>query len=481
MSYRRFAASIPWRFLSLTTAGQVCLVVNQIVLLPLQLRVWGHDVTAQWFVVIAIANLVTISDLGFRIAGHSHLLSSVRSANHEDVIAFRQIWALTRALIVSLTVIILCYRLVLGTASAILVCSITVSLALDTLITVRGIWFDTLGYFNEVEGNYLAMAASRILLSIIGLVVFRASPVALGLVMLATSIGGIVGQTYLLREPNSLAFLAGGLRDVRWRLLGMVRFVVSDPVTNWVRVSLPVVVFAAFAPPTFITTYVAIRAIFGLVRNGVVQISRYAAVQYVLRIDAGKANADNMAARAILATTATSVAVASAAIADNGRLLHLWLGGEVHASFIVLSFAFGAIVCGYQIISGILVRSGDVAGFAKRQYVYLLTSAGAAVAVRFVPNPVNVYLALLALQEIIIAGMFVTAIGPNVARASIAAIAIAFAALALLCTVIELDAGAMFSSISPMAVAISFGVMMTTIGAVMAAFLVIGCGWSASR
>ena len=77
--------------------------------------------------------------------------------------------------------------------------------------------------------------------------------------------------------------------------------------------------------------------------------------------------------------------------------------------------------------------------------------------------------------------MFVTAIGPNVARASIAAIAIAFAALALLCTVIELDAGAMFSSISPMAVAISFGVMMTTIGAVMAAFLVIGCGWSASR
>jgi hypothetical protein len=63
-----------WGFFSLTTITQLCLVANQIALLPLQLRVWGVDVATQWFTILYLVYLVSIADLGLRNAGHSQLL-----------------------------------------------------------------------------------------------------------------------------------------------------------------------------------------------------------------------------------------------------------------------------------------------------------------------------------------------------------------------------------------------------------------------
>ena len=62
------------RFVSVATATQLLLVLNQLVLLPLQLRVWGSETTAHWNVALAAAALIMAADLGLRTTGHAALL-----------------------------------------------------------------------------------------------------------------------------------------------------------------------------------------------------------------------------------------------------------------------------------------------------------------------------------------------------------------------------------------------------------------------
>ena len=57
----------------------------------------------------------------------------------------------------------------------------------------------------------------------------------------------------------------------------------AEPVANWARLSLPVLVIASIAPDTAVTTYVALRAIYGAARTTVQQVARVASVE-VLRL-----------------------------------------------------------------------------------------------------------------------------------------------------------------------------------------------------
>ena len=458
------------KFFSLTMATQGCLLVNQVVLLPIELRVWGTDTVAQWVVLIAIANLAGISDLGLRNAGHSQLLLSVRSGDLAASREFKETWALARTLIMGITTVFLAYQLWAGASSSALLSVITISVAFDTLTMVRGAWLDTLGHFNKIEALYLGMIASRVALSLIALATFRASPAVLSFIWLLTSIGWMVAQAVLLRTPASLAFFAGNYRDLRWRSLEAVWFVVSEPAANWTRISLPLVVFAVFAPPAFITTYVAIRAIFASARQVIGQIARYTSVRYVQRLEDGKACADHIALRAIFACTIIGVVVSSAIIADHGRLLRIWLGSaNVQAdTFIIASFVVGAIAFGYQVIAGVMIRSGDVMGVAKRHYAYLGVCAAAALFVSIGVRSTSMYLMSLAAQEVVIAGLFVTALGNHVRRGSITAAAVACGALGLLWVAVTLDTLGLFSANSFGAIAGSFIAATLTAGLVTA-------------
>jgi hypothetical protein len=95
------------QFFSITIGTQICLAVNQLVLLPLQLRIWGETTTAYWLVILAVANLCSVNDLGLRSIGHAQLLASVRQADSAGAAYFRQIWALTRGVMVAVTAIVL--------------------------------------------------------------------------------------------------------------------------------------------------------------------------------------------------------------------------------------------------------------------------------------------------------------------------------------------------------------------------------------
>ena len=413
---RRFDVSPLLRFFLLTIASQVFLVINQVALLPLQIRVWGPVGTAEWFVVLATGNIASIADLGLRNSGHAELLSSVKSANSEAAKEFRRTWALARGLVLIVTIVLLGTQAVsavrFGAPFAPWVVAVTIALSLDTIFIVRAQWFDSLGRFNLVESLFLATLATRVCASALALVFLGAAPSTLGWIWLGTAVAATVGQAVLLRSPSSLSLLAGGFRSVPFRSLGVVRFVIAEPASNWARLSLPVMVFAGIASPVFITTYVAFRAIFGLARQLNSQISRYASVRYVNVVDENRSLADRYVTFALLLSAFVGSGVAAATIADHGRLVSKWLhvSDRGATAWIALSFAFGGTALGYQAIAGVMIRSGHIKSVAARQYAYLAASAATTIVACIVGSP-ELYLFLLALQEIFIAALFAPALG----------------------------------------------------------------------
>jgi len=464
-------------FFGLTTATQLCLLVNQLVLLPLQLSAWGQETTSEWFVILAIANLASFADLGLRSAGHADLVASVHYGDPAAAERFRPVWALTRAVIVIVVAIMLVIQTLLawrlnkpfepwGWA-------ITVSLALDTVVIVRGMWLDTLGRFAGVESLFLTMVASRVLLSIVALAQFRAPPEALAWIMALTACGTAIAQAWLLPKPASLAFLSSGFRSLQWRSLAVVRLVIAEPVSNWVRFSLPVLVLAAISGPTYVTTYVALRAIFGLGRQMINQVARYASIRYVQRASEGDLFAKRIVTRAVLLSAFVGMAVSCGVIADHGRVLHIWLHSSDPRTIamIATSFAVGATVYGYQVSAGVLMRQGDVAGIAWRQYTYLFASFTAAL-VAWLSGSSVLYLVLLALQEVFIAGLFVQALGIAVARISVMAFAISASLIGVVWTAVALDPANLFSTGTVDATAASLliaGVVAVVAGGLFAA------------
>ena len=229
---------------------------------------------------------------------------------------------------------------------------------------------------------------------------------------------------------------------------------------------------AAIAPPAFVTSFVALRAVFGLARQIVVQLARYASVQYVQHCDPGAATA--IAVRAILASTLIGIAVSSVMLADHGRALRLWFGeGLMQSEGLTLAFGVGAIAFGHQVIAQVLTRTGRMATAAKRQYAYVLAAGLSVLWVRLFMPSVPLYLTLLALQDLFLAGLFVPALGGAVRRAALAAVSVAglvLGGLLLLVAANPLDA---FYALRPGAVAISLLSVLAAIVLSTAAMLAI--------
>ncbi len=463
------------RFLSLTTATQACLAVNQLVLLPLQLRIWGPTTTRDWLVVIAVASLSGVSDLGLRNAGHADLRSSVTAGDTVAARAFRSVWALTRALQIVVTAALLAAQLLLvpgtGARHASWGCVMTVSLALDMTLIVRGIWLDTLGHFSRVELLFLLLVLTRTILSLGALAIFRLSPAGLSGMLLATAVLALAAQSWWFREPRSLGLFAGGFADLRWSSLAVVRFSLAEPATNWVRLSLPVIVLTTLATPRFVTVFVALRALFGLARQVSSQLARFASVSYVQRIETDPAGAEAAAVRSILLSTLMGLAVSGVVIVDHGRLLGAWLGlrDPTAEALAALSLATGATAYGHQVIAGILTRSGDLAGVARRQYAFLAASAVAALA-GAASGSLLLYLAMLGAAELLIAVLFAPAAGVRIARVFGSSVVIGVPLIVLLWAVTSADPDHLFRADRVASIGLSLLAAASTTAAAAFAF-----------
>ncbi len=167
-------------FFALTTATQVCLLVQQVLILPLLLRVWGSETAAAWFVALAVANLASVFDLGLGSAGHAELLAGEMRGTVDR--RFRPVWALARLLVMTLTAV--CVDGEMLGPDPLLTVTLTLATALGTLLVVRGTWLDTLSAVNKVEAVYFGMTASRIVLTVGVVAGLQAPPQAVACIML---------------------------------------------------------------------------------------------------------------------------------------------------------------------------------------------------------------------------------------------------------------------------------------------------------
>jgi len=401
------------RFFSFAVLTQLVLLLNQVVLLPIQLRIWGTEATALWYASLALATITTFADLGLRTAGHVALLRYVNDKDESEGLHIKQVWAWIRVMVCGITVFLLGWsvlRAVFGGEGAqpLLTGPLTVASAIETLLIIRIIFLDSLGHYSDAESTYFVFAMLRFSLALPALLLFKAPPRELALLFLVTSFFGIVLQERLCRRVGVLGLLDPLPSRLSFGVLATARHTMAEPLSNWLRLSLPVLVIASISTPAAVTVFVALRAVFSASRTTIQQLARVASVEYLRMHAFGQAKR----AKALLTAFVQGAGFLGAAIGgfvivDNLRILGLWLKHFEPNLFhmIAASFAFSGAFCAYQIFVGLLFRVGSLAEVAHRQYAFIVYS-GVFSVVSVVLKSLSVYLWLIVISEVLLAGSF---------------------------------------------------------------------------
>jgi hypothetical protein len=407
------------QFFSFAAMTQVILLLNQVVLLPMQIRLWGNSETALWYGAIALATVTTVADCGLRTAGHVELLRLARTNDPDARAEFLQVWAWIRLLILLVTAALLLAGLAYGALHGMGTWQLgrvllTLAYAFEALLIIRIVYLDSLGEYSSAESSYFIFAAIRLVLAVPALLFFRVKPVGLCWIFLGTSVLGLALQGWLCNIPSELRIFGGFPRRLSFGTCSLVRYTMAEPIANWARLSLPVLVIASIAPDTAVTTYVALRAIYGSARTTIQQVARVASVEVLRLVEVLRplgqrrlAPAESLLSLFLLFAGLIGTALAGAVVLDNMRLLSLWLKHFDRLLFqnINLSFALSSPFYCYQIIVALSFRVGQLALTARRQYAYLLYSALIAASTLIIRS-LDVYLALLVVAEILLSISF---------------------------------------------------------------------------
>jgi hypothetical protein len=400
------------QFFSFAAMTQVILLLNQVVLLPMQIRLWGNKETALWYAAIALATATTVADLGLRTAGHVELLRLVRSKDPAAEEEFAQLWTWIRLLVVLVTATLLIgdivYRLWHGTGNAfghgwaLGRALLTLAYAFETVLIVRIVYLDSLGEYSRAESSYFAFGAMRLGLAIPAMLIFKIHSMGLCWLFFATSVLGLILQGWLCKIPPQLRLFSRVPRRLSLRTCFQARYTLAEPCANWVRISLPVLVISTIGFPTTVTTYVALRAIYGAGRTTIQQVARVASVEVLRFRNTGRAvTGESLLAFFLMLTAFIGTAMACLVSLDNLRLLSLWLKHFDRHLFqnINLAFALTGSFYSYQVLVALSFRVGQLATMARRQYAYVCYSAAFA-GVALIVKSLTVYLVLLVIAEI---------------------------------------------------------------------------------
>jgi hypothetical protein len=410
-------------FFSLAVMTQLTLMLSQLILLPIQVRLWGQSATAFWYSALALAAITFVVDCGLRTAGHAELMkahaepaTSLAEANQ-----FRQIWSWIRILIFAVTAALIgcdfLYALFMRSAHSsagypIWRACLIIACALETILVVRITYLDSLGKYRDAEASYFSMAVLRLTLSIPALLILHWSAAGLTAIYLASAAVALFVQGQWLCNSTPLLQLTDKFPKLSWRVLALARFTVAEPLANWTRLSLPVLIIGQIASPMAVTTYVALRAVFGAARSTIQQLARVASVEVLRSRSAGEAKrAESLLTLFVVVAVFFGSSVGSIVVVDNMRILGLWLKRFDRRLFqeIALAFSLTAPLFSYQIPMNLMFRMGQLARVASRHYGFVACSlifAFASLLVRSLP----VYLALLVTAETLLSvGFFESA------------------------------------------------------------------------
>jgi hypothetical protein len=402
------------QFASLAFMTQGVLLLNQIVLLPIQIRVWGTETSAYWYSIMALAAVTSAADFGLRTAGHAELIRHANDPNdHEARSEFQQLWAWIRILIATTTVLLVVadffyHHVYRGVPYPLWRPALVVGIALEVLLGVRITYLDSQGLYREAEAGYLVLAAARLILAVSALLIFHSSPVVLAWIWFFTGLFAIMQQSRLCHRIGRLRLFEPIPPDLSFRTLATVRHTMADPCSTWVRFQGPVVVLSVFAAPIAIVTYVALRAVFGAARQTISQLSRYASVEYLALRQARKFELAEMhLCLMVLLTAFFASVVAALVVVDNGRLASLVLNKMDLPIYleVAITFGLGNAFYTHQLLQAVSRRSGEVVQVARRQYFYMICAAVFAV-IALALKSTLLWLSLMLLAEVLVALSF---------------------------------------------------------------------------
>jgi hypothetical protein len=310
---------------------------------------------------------------------------------------------------------------------------------------VRITYLDSLGRYREAEASYFSLAVLRLTLSVPALVIFHWSASGLAGIYMVSSAVALFIQEKWLCHSTPLLQLTDRFPKLSWRVLGLARFTVAEPVANWARLSLPVLVIGQITSPMAVTTYVALRAVFGAGRSTVQQLARVASVEVLRARSVGETKrAESLLTLFVVAAVFFGSLIGSFVVVDNMRILGLWLKRFDRPLFqeIALAFALTAPFSSYQIPMNLMFRMGQLERVASKHYRFVACSlifAGASLLTRSLP----VYLAMLVIAEMILsAGFF------EQARAGLRVAAAGSAIIGTLWLAVHQNVGGAFSNLS---------------------------------
>jgi hypothetical protein len=402
-------------FFSLAVMTQVILMLSQLILLPIQVRVWGQTETALWYSALAVATMTYFVDCGLRTAGHAELMKAQSdiAAFSDERLQFQRIWSWIRVLILLVTGLLIAGDFVASLFSKTGVYApwhavLIAACATETMLVIRITYLDSLGRYTGAEASYFCFAVLRLALSIPGLVIFHWRAPGLAVIYLITAAIALLFQGFWLCRHTPLLQLTDSFTSLSWQALALARHTVAEPIANWARLSLPVLVIGQIAAPMAVTTYVALRAVFGAGRTTVQQLARVASVE-VLKARAGlqPKRADVMLSVFIAVAICFGSTVGLFVIIDNLRLTGLWLKNFDRSLFqeVALAFALTAPFFSYQIPMNVMFRTGELGRVARRHYGFICCSlvfGGVSLFAGFLP----LYLALLVTAEMLLSGSF---------------------------------------------------------------------------
>ncbi len=400
-------------FASLTLMTQFMLLLQQVALLPLQIRMWGHDLTAGWYAAIAVAAMTSVADIGLRSAGHAELMRLIRDSH--DAAAhgqFREVWAWIRILVGLLTLVIASISCAVDvfSGSGLMVWKTALIMAggLETILTIRIVYLDSVGWYNSAESGYLIFVVVRLLASLIALTVFDARATSLAAIYLISVILALGFQSVMCWRVGVLRLFGGLLPGPSVRMLATTRHTFAGPCALWTQMHLPVLILSNIASPVAVTAYVTLRAIFGVARQTAQQASRAASVEYIRLIEGHRRqDADAIISILMIVISCIGAWVACLVMIESRTVLRFidLTNGADFFRLAALTFGLSGSFLSYYIPMTVVMRQGRLDDIARRQYCYVIVAMiGALIAL--VTRWSGGYLLLAAGAEIVMAILF---------------------------------------------------------------------------
>jgi hypothetical protein len=368
-------------FASLTLLTQMMLLIHQLAVLPAQIHLWDHAMTARWYEAISLAAITGVADLGLRGAGHVELLRLV--GNPQDTAAheqFRQIWAWIRILVGLVTFgVVLLDCAIDGYSGRVAVWRIALITAggLETILAIRVFYLDSLGWYNRAESVFALYAVARLVASLVALTVFGAREGTLAAIYLISVAMALVFQSIVCRQVAALRLVGGLPLRPSTHVLASARHTIASPLALWIQIQFPVIILSVIASPLAVTTYVTLRAIFGVARQTVQQISRAASVEYV-RLSRGELRPGTEAVISVVMIAVSCIgAWLACLVLVESQPIARFIGVESGMEFFraaTLAFGLTGSFLSYQISVGVMMRLGSLAEIAWRQYLYVFLS-----------------------------------------------------------------------------------------------------------